>query len=78
MQRVARLLLWGGLAVLVLSIPVCIVGFAGGVGAGMEGDGGAAETGGTVAGLAILAFVGSLILIGAGALLKAFAPRDRE
>ena len=46
MQRVARLLLWGGLALLVLSIPTCIIGFAGGIGAGMEGDTGAAETGG--------------------------------
>ena len=49
MQRAARLLLWGGLALLVLSIPVCIVGFVGGVGAGMEGDGDAAETGAEVA-----------------------------
>ena len=78
MQRAARLLLWGGLALLVLSIPTCIIGFAGGIGAGMEGDSGAAEAGGTIAGLAILAFLGSLLLIGAGALLKAFAPKDRE
>ena len=73
MKRASRILLWGGLAILVFSIPVCTIAFIGGIATGVDaGDGSAAGTGGAIGAIGIGAFFGSLFMIGTGALIRAF------
>ena len=73
MRRASRILLWGGLAIFVFSIPVCTIAFIGGIAASIEsGDGSAAATGGVIGAIGIVAFFGGLFMIGTGALIRAF------
>lgn len=85
MQRIARFLLWGGLALLILGIGSCGVGCVAGLGAVVEGIEGseadAAALGDTMAGASIfgiIAIVISLAMVLMGAILKAVSPKSRE
>ena len=71
MRGLARFLLWGGLALLIISILGIGVGCLGGIGGALEGDSGAAETGGSIAGYSIILFFLSLMMLAAGAIIKA-------
>ena len=75
MQRVARFLLWFGLALLIVSTVSCGVGCLTAVGDAFEGTDGA---GADITGVSIILLVVSITMIVGGALLKAFAPKSRE
>ena len=83
MQRWARFLLWGGLAITLLSLGACGVGCLAGVaavGEGIESEGGeeAASFAGRSAAVSFLAFIIGIIMLIIGAVLKAFAPKPTE
>lgn len=71
MDKAPRILLWGGLALLILSVATCGIGLLGGIASGLEGEAEAAETGGSIAGISLIFFGISILMIIAGAFLKA-------
>ena len=76
-QRVARFLLWGGLAVLIISFTSCGVGCVAGLGT-VAGDPDAEEV---MTGALTFGVFGSAISIGmliVGSVLKAISPKPRE
>ncbi len=77
MQRLARFLLWGGLAVLIISLTSCGVGCVAGLGT-VAGD---PDAEGVMTGAMTTGMVGLVISIPmllVGSILKAIAPKSRE
>ena len=72
MNTATRILIFGGLGLLLLSFAGCAVGCLGGLGAGLEGDLEGAEFGGGMAGVSILLMVVSIVMIAVGFIMKAF------
>ena len=70
-MKAVRLLIWGGLALMLFSIVGCGVGCLGGFGAGLEGDLEAAEFGGGLAGVSILLFFAAIVMVAVGFVMKA-------
>ena len=69
LQRVARFLLWGGLALFIVSIFSCLVGFGEAVESG-EGE--------KAASVGVWMFIVSLLMVLVGAILKAVSSRAGE
>ena len=77
MQRTARFLLWGGFAVLVMSVASCGVGCVAGV-ATLADEPGADNVLAGAAGVSLLLGIVSIIMLFVGAILKALSPKSRE
>ena len=78
MQRVARFMLWGGLATLLCGLGGCGISCVGGLGAAFAGDQEATSTAGSLFALSFLGMVLGLLSIIVGAILKAIAPKPGE
>ena len=77
MQRVARFLLWGGLAILIISFTSCGVGCVAGIGT-VAGDSDAEEVMTGAIAFGVVGFVISIGMLIVGSILKAIAPKPRE
>ena len=75
MQRAARFLLWGGLALLVLSMASCGAGCVISISSAVEGE---EATGGGFLAFGTVSLFASIVMIIIGAVLKAVAPKSRE
>ena len=75
MQRAARFLLWGGLALLILSMASCGIGCVSIFGSAKEGTD---ATGGGPIALGMFSLLISTVMLIVGALLKALAPTSSE
>ena len=77
MQRVARFLLWGGLAILIISFTSCGVGFVAVLGA-VAGDPDAEEVTTGAMTFEVFGFAISIGMLIVGSILKAISPKPRE
>ena len=75
MQRAARFLLWGGLALLVLGMASCGAGCVLLISSAVEGEEATGEGFLTFGTVSLYASIGMIII---GAVLKAVAPKSRE
>ena len=77
MQRIARFLLWGGVALFLMSVAACGVGCIGAADSILNNN---PESESLEAGIAVgwVMFVISLAMLISGAILKAIARRSRE
>ena len=76
-QRVARFLLWGGLAILIISFTSCGVGCVAGLGT-VAGDPDAEEVMTGAVAFGVFGLVISIGMLTVGSILKAIAPNPRE
>ncbi|MDE2844678.1 MAG: hypothetical protein OXN21_15060 [Chloroflexota bacterium] len=76
-QRIARFLLWGGLAVFMFSVASCGVGCVGAADYAFNNNEESEELAGAMA-IGVLLFIISIVMVFVGAIIKAVARRSTE